>query len=105
MVFQLTTRTLAFREIADSPELVAKVAELYWLAEKGSTATSVLLPWFPSPARRLRLAASTEMYTLCKKIYDERVAEGKEVDDAVQILMQEGDDFGKIIQVGLFRYR
>lgn len=101
MVFQLTARTVSFTEIADSPELVKRVAELYWNAEKGSTPTSVLLPWFPSPARNLRRAASTEMYNLCKKLYDERMAEGKVYDDAIQILIQEGDEFHQIIDVRL----
>lgn len=101
MIFQLTTRTLAFAEIANSPELVKRIAKLYWNAEEGSTPTSVLLPWFPSPARNLRRAASTEMYNLCKKLYDERMAECKVYDDSVQILIKEGDDVHQIIDVRL----
>ncbi|KAG9093831.1 hypothetical protein FRC06_011361, partial [Ceratobasidium sp. 370] len=62
MVFQLTIRATACREIADSIEECKKMETLYWHVEKGSTPTSVLLPWFPSPARNLKKAATTDIY-------------------------------------------
>ena len=46
-----------FAEIADSPEAVKRVTELYWWAEKGTTPASMLLPWFPSQARKLKQTA------------------------------------------------
>lgn len=61
IVFQLTIRAAACREIADSVESCKRMEKLYWLVEKGSTPTSVLLPWFPSSARKLQKEATAEM--------------------------------------------
>jgi hypothetical protein len=61
MVFQLTIRAAGCREIADSVEECKKLEKLYWQVEKGATPTSVLLPWFPSPARKQKVAATAEM--------------------------------------------
>jgi sterol 14-demethylase len=61
MVFQLTIRASTCREIADSVEDCKKLERLYWQVEKGSTPTSVLLPWIPSKAQKLKVAATTEM--------------------------------------------
>lgn len=99
MVFQLTTRTLGFAEIADDPELSRHVANLYWMADKGSTPLSILMPWFPSKARKMRVAASTEMFMICKGLYEERLKKGKTVDDAVQALVDEGISFQMIAEV------
>lgn len=61
IVFQLTIRAAGCREIADSVEKCKALEKLYWQVEKGSTPTSVLLPWFPSSARKQRVAATTDM--------------------------------------------
>jgi hypothetical protein len=61
IVFQLTIRAAACREIADSVEKCKELEKLYWQVEKGSTPSSVLLPWFPSGARNLKTAATGEM--------------------------------------------
>jgi hypothetical protein len=61
IVFQLTIRAAGCREIADSVEKCKDLEKLYWQVEKGSTPTSVLIPWFPSPARNRKKAATTEM--------------------------------------------
>lgn len=61
IVFQLTIRTTGAREIADSVEKCKELEKLYWRVEKGSTPTSLLLPWLPSDARKRKLAATGEM--------------------------------------------
>lgn len=61
MVFHLTIRAAGCREIADSVENCKKLEKLYWQIEKGATPTSVLFPWFPSKARKLRVSATNEM--------------------------------------------
>ncbi|CAE6417808.1 unnamed protein product [Rhizoctonia solani] len=61
IVFQLTIRAAAAREIADSVEKCKEVERLYWRVEMGSTPTSVLFPWLPSEARKNKVAATGEM--------------------------------------------
>jgi hypothetical protein len=61
VVFQFTMRTAGCREIADSVEQCKRLEDLFWLIDEGATPVSVLFPWFPSEARRKKVAATTEV--------------------------------------------
>ncbi|QRV80112.1 cytochrome P450 family protein [Ceratobasidium sp. AG-Ba] len=109
MVFQLTVRAAACREIADSIEDCKRMEKLYWQVEKGSTPTSVLLPWFPSPARRLKTKATTEIYYWFDAIIKARKEENRREEDTLHVrkkprgkfapvLMDMGDSTADIIQ-------
>ena len=69
--------------------------------EKGSTPASVLFPWFPSAARKRKNAATNDLYLLLKKHLDARQEEGRREEDAVQVLIDEGDGVNDIVQVWL----
>ncbi|KEP51010.1 cytochrome P450 family 6 protein, partial [Rhizoctonia solani 123E] len=97
MVFQLTLRAAGAQEIADSVEKCKEVEKLYWRVEKGSTPTSVLLPWLPSDARKKKVAATEEIYDLFDKIIKARRSEGRREEDALQVLMDLGDSTPEII--------
>lgn len=101
MVFQLTCRALSYREIADDPTLVARVAKLYWEIENGGTASAVLLPWFPSAARKRKEKATTDLYLLLKGTLEKRLAEGREEEDAAQALLDSGDNVNDIVTFAL----
>lgn len=88
-----------FAEIADSPEAVKRVTELYWWAEKGTTPASMLLPWFPSQARKLKQTAAAEIYVMLRKVYEERVAQSRVVDDTIQLMMDNGLNFPDLTRV------
>ncbi|KAG9124092.1 hypothetical protein FRC07_012864 [Ceratobasidium sp. 392] len=98
IVFQLTIRATACREIADSVESCKKLEELYWLVEKGSTPTTVLLPWLPSKARKQKTEATIELYNWFDSIIKARQAEGRREEDALQVLIDLGDSTTDIIQ-------
>ncbi|KAG8743136.1 hypothetical protein FRC10_000353 [Ceratobasidium sp. 414] len=98
IVFQLTIRAAACREIADSVENCKQMEKLYWLVEKGSTPTTVLMPWLPSKARKLKTKATTEIYNWFDNIIKARQAEGRREEDALQVLMDMGDSTADIIQ-------
>ena len=97
MVFQLTARAAACREVADDPALVARVAKLYWEMEKGATPSAVLLPWLPSTARKRKQQATTELFLLLKNILDKRVEEGRTEQDPAQYLLDDGDSVTEIV--------
>ena len=97
MVFQLTIRAVACREIADSPEAVARVENLYWDMEKGSAVTAILLPWLPSPARRRKVKATTDLYLMLKGILDKRIEEGRTEEDPAQALLDDGNSVNDIV--------
>ncbi len=99
MVFQLTIRAASCKEVADDPEAVKKVTKLYWDAEKGSTPTSVLLPWFPSAARKRKLKATQDLFMLFKQHVDDRKATGRVEEDPMQSLIDAGDGANDIVTV------
>ncbi|KEP54176.1 cytochrome P450 family 6 protein [Rhizoctonia solani 123E] len=96
-VFQLTIRVAGAREIADSMEKCKQLEELYWKVEKGSTAASLLLPWLPSSARKQKVSATTEIYTIFDDIIKTRQRENRREEDALQIFIDQGDSTVDII--------
>ncbi|QRV97067.1 cytochrome P450 family protein [Ceratobasidium sp. AG-Ba] len=98
MVFQLTIRAAACREIADSVESCKRMEKLYWMVEKGSTPTSLLLPWLPSMSLKLKWEATLEMYRWLDDIIKARQAENRREEDALQDLLDMGDSTTDIIQ-------
>ena len=99
MVFQITIRAASCKEVSDDPEAVKRVAKLYWDAEKGSTPTSVLLPWLPSAARKRKLKATQDLYMLFKNHIDDRTTTGRSEDDPMQSLIDAGDGASDICGV------
>ncbi|TDL20334.1 cytochrome P450 [Rickenella mellea] len=98
MVAQLTIRAMSCNEITDDDDLVSKVTELYWNIEEGSTASSVLLPWFPSKARNLKKESTAQLYLLLKEVYEARFNGDKVHSDTLQVLIDEGDSINDAIQ-------
>lgn len=102
MVFHLTIRAGSCREIADSPAAVKRVIELFWLVQRGSTAMTVLLPWLPSRARKLKIDATKELYNIVKGHVEDRQKTGRRETDAMQVLLDEGDGVNDIVDVRCF---
>ncbi|KAG8743137.1 hypothetical protein FRC10_000354 [Ceratobasidium sp. 414] len=92
IVFQLTIRAAACREIADSVDSCKRLEKLYWACEKGTTPAAVLFPWLPSGPRKQRIAATTEILIRARR------AEGRREDDTMQALMDMGDSTAEIIR-------
>jgi sterol 14-demethylase len=46
---------------------LAKLQHHYWIIEKSATPTALLLPWFPSPAKRAKEASTKVLYTMLRK--------------------------------------
>lgn len=97
IVFQLTMRTVACKEIADSPELLRKTLDLYETIERTATPLSIMYHWLPTPSKALRTYAGAKLYMVFKKVVDDRNKEGRRGDDALQYLIDQGDDITKII--------
>ena len=55
----------------------------------------MLLPWIPSKARNLRDSSTRELYEIVKTIVDDRKQTGRRGEDAMQVLLDEGDGFLK----------
>lgn len=90
LVFQMTVRMATCRELSsDMDELNLLQAE-YWKLEKSATPTSLLLPWFPSKAKKDKETATKNLFTMLEKYVDKRRAAEVPTADAIDLLIAEG---------------
>ncbi|KAH9171337.1 cytochrome P450 [Lactarius sanguifluus] len=64
LIFQATVRCLTCTEIADDPEIVARLRQLFDKVDRGTTPATVLFPWFPSPAMVSKARATKQIYDI-----------------------------------------
>ncbi|KAJ7127689.1 cytochrome P450, partial [Mycena epipterygia] len=99
LVFQVTVRIASCRELADDPAAVDRLVQLYWELEKGSTPIAVLLPWFPSPARKARERAMADLSAMLYSYVQLRRNAAVPSSDAIDVLLAEGTPTDAIIGV------
>ena len=75
-----------------------KLGELFQTLQTSSTPTSLILPWFPSSARRIRKQASTEMFIVLASYVEARRNE-KLTNDAIDVLIADGETTQNIVGV------
>lgn len=97
MVFQFTMRTVACHEIADDAALLERTLQLYEAVEGTATPFSIMYPWMPLPAKVKRTYAGAQLYMIFKRVVDARNKEGGRNDDALQYLIDQGDNITDII--------
>ncbi|KAK6435358.1 hypothetical protein LTR95_008459 [Oleoguttula sp. CCFEE 5521] len=97
VVFQLTMRAVGGREIADDPVVLRKVLQYFEAIEGTAKPLNIMYHWMPTPARALRTYNGAKLYMLFKKIVDARKKENRREDDALQYLIDQGDDVVNII--------
>lgn len=98
LVFRLTIRIVGAHEIADNPALLEETLNLFEYIEASTTATSIILPKFPSPAVLKRTYAGARLYMIIENIVKRRAASDEKHDDALQYLLDQGDRTHKIIE-------
>jgi hypothetical protein len=99
IAFQLTIRSVGCGDIADDLELMGKMMHWYHLVDSLTSPTAVMYPWIPTWGMFKRTVAGMRLFEIVKKIGDERLRTGKRGEDAMQIMMDQGDDMGHIVGV------
>lgn len=99
IVFQLTMRTVGCNEIANDLALLAKTLNFFEIIEQSSTPAGVIFPWLPTPAKLRRMYAGGNLYMIFQRIVNERKRTGTRDEDALQFMIDHGDDVRKIIGV------
>jgi sterol 14-demethylase len=101
VVYALTMRTVGTAEIVRSPELMKKT--LGWFETlQNASAWKIIFPWLPTFTDVSRMIAGGRLYYLLKGFVDDRKRTGRREDDALQYLLDMGnDDMQKIIAVSL----
>ena len=101
IVFQLTMRTVGCNEIANDPRLLAKTLSFFETIGQSTTPARVIFPWLPTPARLKQTYAGGSLYMIFQGIVNERKRTGKREEDALQFMIDQGDDVTQIIRVGI----
>jgi sterol 14-demethylase len=99
IVFQLTMRTVACNEIADDPKLLATTLNCFETIDKTGTPLTVMFPWMPLPAKFLRLKVGAQLYMIFQRVIEKRKKEEIKQTDALQFMLDQGDDAKAIITV------
>jgi hypothetical protein len=95
----MITRMTTCRDLAKNEADLKKLGELFMTLQTSATAASLLLPWFPSPARKIGKQATTDMYTMLYT-YVETRRHAEPTSDAIDVLIADGDTTQDIVGVG-----
>jgi len=69
---------------------MSRLAKYYWDVEKNTTAITVLLPWFPSSAKRAKKKATTALYDMLLSYIDLRRKVSTPSLDAIDLFISQG---------------
>ena len=98
IVFRLTIRIVGASEIADNPKILKEALKLFEYIEASTTATSIILPKFPSPAVLKRTYGGARLYMMVENIVKKRAESDEKHDDPLQHMLDQGDRTHKIIE-------
>jgi phosphoribosyl-dephospho-CoA transferase len=88
--------------MSDDPVLVARLKKLYDILDVGTTPTTVLVPWLPTPAMIKKIWATKEIYEIVIKAIENRENSGIMQEDTLQMLLDTGDEKLVIVGVSFF---
>ena len=94
----MTARMTTCHDLTNNEADLKKIEELFMTLDANSTLASLLLPWFPSPARRAKKQATTEMYTMLHT-YVENRRSAEPTSDAIDVLIAGGETTQSIVGV------
>ena len=95
----MTARIIACRDLAKNDADLRKIGELFLTLQNSATPTSLLLPWFPSPAREAGKQATTQLFTMLYT-YVETRRHAKPTNDTIDVLIADGETTQNIVGVG-----
>jgi sterol 14-demethylase len=98
-VYLLTQRAVGAKEIAEDRKLLDTTLSLFETIEQSAKPYQVMFPWLPSPALIKRFYGGTRMYMIFQKLVSTRQTTGRREEDALQYLIDQGDDIKMIIAV------
>jgi sterol 14-demethylase len=90
LVFQMTVRMASCDELATDFKAIEEMQGLYWQLEKSATPTTLLLPWFPGPAKKRKERVTKELYTKLHDYVDLRKNATVPSPSAIDILLEQG---------------
>ena len=89
---------IACHDLTKNDADLKKIGELFMTFQTSTTPTSLLLPWFPSPARKAGKEATTELFTILYT-YVEIRRHVEPTSDAIDVLIADGETAQNIVGV------
>jgi len=99
IVFALTMRMVACKELVENRQEQLKVLRLYEQVEASSTPMTIMYPWFPSLGKIKRTWGGYQIYSVFNKIVAAREREGRREDDPFQCFLDRGENVLMLITV------
>ena len=94
----MTARMIACHDLTKNEADLKKIGGLLLTFLTSGTPASLLLPWFPSPARKAGKEATTELFTMLYA-YVEIRRHAEPASDAVDLLIADGETTQAIVGV------
>ena len=98
LIFVMTARMATCHDLTKNEADLKRIKELFMTLQTSATPTSLLLPWFPSPARKAGKEASTQLFTLLYTYVETRRYAGP-TSDAIDVLIADGETTQNIVVV------
>lgn len=99
LIFQLTMRTVGATEIAESPSLFSQSFKLVRQIGENSSTARIIIPWLPTWRYMKRMIAAMRLYMLINGFTRERTVTGRRENDALQLLLDDGESGTKVVEV------
>jgi sterol 14-demethylase len=100
-VFRLTVNTIAASRISASPAVFDALVKIFHELGQSGTPATILFPWFPWWERVQRFYLMKHFHDIMTAAVDERRKEGRNEEDPLQYLIDEGLSSLEITQVCL----
>jgi len=94
----MTAHIIACHDLAKNEADLKKIGELFLTLQTSATPASLLLPWFPSSARKTGKEATTELFTMLYAYVETRRHAGS-TSDAIDVLIADGETTQNIVGV------
>ena len=98
LVLVMIARLTTCHDLTKNEADLERIGQLFMTHQASSTPTALLLPWFPSPARKAGKNAGTELFTMLYA-YVETRRRAELTSDAIDIMIAEGETTKKIVGV------
>ncbi|KAH8892906.1 cytochrome P450 [Thozetella sp. PMI_491] len=96
IAYQFLVRAAGPAEIAESPEVQARILDCLLRVEEAKSAAYIIFPWLPTPARLKQVIACAKIYMILNGVARNRSGRQKQ-DDALQFLLDRGDNKFQIV--------
>ncbi|KAG1741606.1 hypothetical protein EDB19DRAFT_1907836 [Suillus lakei] len=88
IVFTMAARMTTCREFSEDPKKIQALISIFKRLEAGSDHTSIIVPWFPTPARLRKMIAGVQLYRMISAVVLSR--KHRREDDPLQAMIDKG---------------